>query len=146
MKREAVVAVLSSEGLALESISARTASSVVVVPTPTDTMEFRKSTRDLKAQSTAKEHSDEVRDGGRDPDVRRPGAGLGQSPARSKFFRAAFAGFVCSLLSISISPFLSRSFSLSLCRSSSLSLFWSMWVSLYFFLSVSRSLALFLAL
>jgi len=32
MKREAVVAVLASEGLALVSVSARTASSVVVVP------------------------------------------------------------------------------------------------------------------
>ena len=76
MKREAVVAVLASEGLALVSVSARTASSVVVVPTPT---------QDLKAQSAAKEHSSEVRGGSRDPGVGRPGAGPGRSPARSKF-------------------------------------------------------------
>ena len=85
MKREAVVAVLASEGLALVSVSARTASSVVVVPTPTDPMEFRKSTRDLKARSAANEHPNEVRGGGRDPGVGRPGAGPGRSPARSQF-------------------------------------------------------------
>ena len=37
--------------------SARTASSVVVVPTPTDPMGFLKSTRDFKAPSAAKEVS-----------------------------------------------------------------------------------------
>jgi len=63
--------------------SARTVSSVVVVPTPAGPMEFRKSTRDLKEQSAGKEHTNEVRDGGRDPGVRRPGAGLSQSPASS---------------------------------------------------------------
>ena len=63
--------------------SARTASSVVVVPTPTGPMEFHKSTRDLKEQSAGKEHTNEVRDGGRDPGVRRPGAGLSKSPASS---------------------------------------------------------------
>ena len=61
--------------------SARTSSSVVVVPTPMGPMEFHKSTRDLKEQSAGKEHTNEVRDGGRDPGVRRPGAGLSQSPA-----------------------------------------------------------------
>ena len=50
MKREAVVAVLVSEGPALVSVSARTASSVAVVPTPTDPMGFCKRTRDLKAR------------------------------------------------------------------------------------------------
>jgi hypothetical protein len=59
-----------------------------MVPTPTDRMEFRKSTRDLKAQSAAKEHSSEVRGGGRDPGVGRPGAGPGRSPASSKFVRS----------------------------------------------------------
>jgi len=49
--------------------SARRASSVVVVPTPTGPMEFCKSTRDLKEQSAGKEHTNEVRDGGRDPGV-----------------------------------------------------------------------------
>ena len=48
--------------------SARTVSSVVVVPTPTGPIEFRKSTQDLKGQSAGKEHTNEVRDGGRDPD------------------------------------------------------------------------------
>jgi len=48
-----------------------------MVPTPTDRMEFRKSTPDLKVQSAAKEHSSEVRGGGRDPGVGRPGAGPG---------------------------------------------------------------------
>jgi len=91
MKRETVEAVLASEGLALVSVSAWTASSVVVVPTPTNRMEFRKSTRDLKAQSAVKEHSNEVQGGGRDPGVGRPGAGPGRSPARSKF--------VCSFIS-----------------------------------------------
>ena len=69
--------------------STRAARREDVVPTPTDPMEFLKSRRDLKAQSAAKEHTNEVRGGGRDPDVRRPGAGLSQSPARSKFFRSA---------------------------------------------------------
>ena len=38
-----------------------------MVPTPTGSMEFRKSTRDLKERSAGKEHTNEVRDGGRDP-------------------------------------------------------------------------------
>jgi len=88
--REAVVSVLVSEGLAMVSISARTAGSVVVMPTSADPMEFHKSTRNLKAQSAAKEHSHEVRGGGRDLCVRRPGAGHGQSTACSKFFHASF--------------------------------------------------------
>jgi len=50
--------------------------------------EFHKSTRDLKARSPVKEHSNEVRGGGRDSGVERPGAGPGQSPARSKFVRS----------------------------------------------------------
>ena len=56
--------------------SASTASSVVVVPTPTGPIEFHMSTQDLKEQSARKEHTNEVRDGGRNPGVRRPGAGL----------------------------------------------------------------------
>jgi len=89
MKREAAVADLAAEGLALVSGSAGAASSVVVVPTPTDPVEFRKSTRDLKALSAEKEHTNEERGVGRDPGVRRPGAGRGQLPALSKIFRAA---------------------------------------------------------
>ena len=68
---------------------------VVVVPTPADPMGFLKSTRDVKARNAAKEHTNEVRSGGRGPGVRRPRAGLGQSPARSKFFRAAMHAFLC---------------------------------------------------
>ena len=66
---------------------------VVVVPTPADPIGFLKSTRDDKARNAAKEHTNEVRSGSCDPGVRRPGAGLGQSPARSKFFRAAMHAF-----------------------------------------------------
>ena len=67
------MAVLVSEDLALFSVSARTVDSVVVVTTPTEPMEFRKSTRDLKARSAANEHLNEVQGGGRDPGVVRPG-------------------------------------------------------------------------
>jgi len=35
-----------------------------------------------------KSHTNEMRSGSRDPGVKRPGDGLGQSPARSKFSRA----------------------------------------------------------
>ena len=49
--------------------SARAASSVVVVPTPTDPMGLLKSTRDVKAQSVAKEHTNEAQGGGRGPGV-----------------------------------------------------------------------------
>ena len=66
-----------------------TGSSAVVGPMPTDPVEFRKCARDLKALSAAKEYTSEERGGGRDPGVRRPGAGRGQLPARSKIFRAA---------------------------------------------------------
>ena len=58
--------------------SARAASSVIVVPTPIDPMGFRKSTQDVKAQSAAKEHTNETQGGVVDPGVRRPGDGLGQ--------------------------------------------------------------------
>jgi len=37
--------------------------------------------RDLKERTAEKERTNEVRDGGRDPGVRRPGAGLSQSSA-----------------------------------------------------------------
>ena len=66
---------------------------VVVVPTPADPIGFLKSTRDDKARNAAKEHTNEERSGSRNPGVRRPGAVLGQSPARSKFFRAAMHAF-----------------------------------------------------
>ena len=90
VKREAVIAGLASEGLALILGSVEPGSSAVVGPEPTDPVEFRKCARDLKALSAAKEHNNEERGGGRDPGVRRPGAGRGQLPARSKIFRAAF--------------------------------------------------------
>jgi len=51
---------------------ARATSSVVVVPTPTDPMVFRKSTRDVKAQSAVKENTNETRVSGGGPGVRRP--------------------------------------------------------------------------
>ena len=89
VKREAVIAGLASDGLALILGSAEAGSNAVVGPTPTDPVEFRKCARDLKALSAAKEYTNEERGGGRDPGVRRPGAGRGQFPARSKIFRAA---------------------------------------------------------
>ena len=55
VKREAVIAGLASEGLALILGSAEAGSSAVVGPMPTDPVEFRKCARDLKALSTAKE-------------------------------------------------------------------------------------------
>jgi len=95
VKREAVIAGLVSEGLALILCSAGAGSSAVVGPMPTDPVEFRKCARDLKALSAAQEHTNEERGGGRDPGVRRPSAGRGQLPARSKIFRAAMHIVVC---------------------------------------------------
>jgi len=89
VKREAVIAGLASEGLALILGSAEAGNSAAVGPTPTDPMEFRKCARDLKALSATKEHTNEERGGGRDPGVRRSGAGRGQLPARSKIFCTA---------------------------------------------------------
>jgi len=77
-----VIEGLASEGLALILGSAEAGSSLVVGPMPADPVEFRKCARDSKAFSAAKEHTNEERDGGRDPGVRRPGAGRGQLPAR----------------------------------------------------------------
>jgi len=51
LKREAVIAGLASEGLALILGSAEGGRSAVVGPTPTDPVEFRKRARDLKALS-----------------------------------------------------------------------------------------------
>jgi len=85
VKREAVIAGLASEGLALILGSAEAGSSAVVGPVPTDPLEFRKCARDLKALSAAKEYTNEKRGGGCDPGVRRPGAGRGQLPAHSLF-------------------------------------------------------------
>ena len=58
--------------------SARTAGSVVVFATPADPIGFRTRTRDVGAQSAAKEHTSEARGGNRGPGVRGPGADLGQ--------------------------------------------------------------------
>ena len=55
------------------------------VPTSTDPMGILKNTREFKAPGAGKEHTSEVRGGGRDPGVRRPGSGLGRPTARSKF-------------------------------------------------------------
>ena len=63
--------------------SAREARSVVVLPAPMDPMGFRKSTRDAKTQSAVEEHTNEARDSGGGPGVRRPGVGLGQLVAWS---------------------------------------------------------------
>ena len=59
VKREAVIAGLASEGLALLLGSAEAGSSAVVRPTPTDPVEFRKCARDLKAMNAAKEYTNE---------------------------------------------------------------------------------------
>ena len=77
-------------------VSARAANSVVVVITSTDSMGLLKRTREFKVPGAFKEHTNEVRGGGRDPGVRRPGAGLGRPTARSKFFRAAMHRFLSS--------------------------------------------------
>ena len=55
------------------------------VPTSTDPMGILKNTREFKAPGAGKEHTSELRGGGRDPGVRRPGSGLGRPTARSKF-------------------------------------------------------------
>ena len=44
------------------------------VPTSTDRMVILKNTREFKAPGAGKEHTSEVRGGGRDPGVRRPGS------------------------------------------------------------------------
>jgi len=83
VQREAVIAGLASEGLALILGSAEAGSSSVVGPMPTDPVEFRKCARDSKALSAAKEHTNEERGGGRDPGVTRMAQvwpGLGQLP------------------------------------------------------------------
>jgi len=95
VKREATIAGLASEGLALILGSAGAGSSAVVGPTPTDPVEFRKCARDLKTLSAAKKHTNEERGGSRDPGVRRPGAGRGQLPARSKIFNFSISRCVC---------------------------------------------------
>ena len=84
MKRGATIADLASEFLARMSGSAGGGSSVVVVPTPTDPAGIWRCARDLKTWSAVKKHTNVERGGSRDPGVRRPGAGRGQLPARSK--------------------------------------------------------------
>ena len=89
MERGATIADLASEFLARMSGSAEAGISVVVVPTPTNPAGIRRCARDLRTWSAAKKHTDEGRGGRRDAGVRRPGAGRGQLPARSKIYRAA---------------------------------------------------------
>jgi len=81
--------------------NAEAGSSAVVGPMPTDPVEVRKCARDLKALSAAKEHTNEERGGGRDPGIRRLGAGRGQLPVRSKIFRAAMHVFLFSVFNSS---------------------------------------------
>jgi len=61
VKREATIAGLASEGLAMISGSAGAGSSAVVGPTPTDPVpvEFRKCGRDLKTLSASQKHTNE---------------------------------------------------------------------------------------
>jgi len=84
VKREATIAGLASEGLVMILGSAGAGSRAVVGSTPTDPVEFRKCARDLKTLSAAQKHTNEEREGSRDPGVRRPGTGRGHLPARSK--------------------------------------------------------------
>ena len=88
------IADLASKFLAQEADSAEAGNSVVVVPTPTDPAGIRTSARGSRTWSAAKQNTDEGRGGRRDPGVRRPGAGRGQLPTRSKIFRAAISFFV----------------------------------------------------
>ena len=81
MRSEATIA-----GLAAISSSAGAGRSSVLGSTPTDPVEFRKCARDLKTLSAALKYTNEERGGSRDAGVRRPGAGRGQLPARSKIF------------------------------------------------------------
>jgi len=62
--------------------SARTAGSAFAVATPADPIGFRTRTRDVEAQSAAKEHTSEARGNDRGPGVRGPGADLGQRLSR----------------------------------------------------------------
>ena len=55
------------------------------VPTFTNPTGILKNTGELEAPGAGKEHTSEVRGGGRDPGVRRPGSGLGRPTASSKF-------------------------------------------------------------
>ena len=54
---------------------------MVVFATPADPMGFRPTTRDVKAQSAAKENTSEARGGDRRAGVRRPCADLGSAGA-----------------------------------------------------------------
>jgi len=91
VKREAVIAGLASEGLALILGSAGAGSSAFVGPMPKDPVEFRKCARDLKALSAGKDHTIEERGGSRDPGVRRPSGGVcPASPQEDKAFLAHF--------------------------------------------------------
>ena len=58
-------------------------------------MGILKNTREFKAPGAGKEHTSEVRGGGRDPGVRRPGSGLGRPTARSKFLCVLLCFIIC---------------------------------------------------
>jgi len=57
-------------------------------------MGILKNTREFKASGAGKEHTSEVRGGGRDPGVRRPDSGLGRPTARSKFL-SSIQDYIC---------------------------------------------------
>jgi len=61
---------------------ARTAGRAVVFATPADPIGFCTRTRDVEAQSAAKEHTSEARGDDRGPGVRGPGDDLGQHLSR----------------------------------------------------------------
>jgi hypothetical protein len=67
---------------------------VVVVPTPADPMGFLKSTRDVKARNAAKEHTNEVRSGGRGPGAL---VSVSRQHARSSFVPQCTRFFVSFL-------------------------------------------------
>ena len=92
MERRVTIADLASKFLAQKSGSAEAGNSVVVGPTPHGSSgDPGECARFEVVEHSGKRHTDEGRGGRRDPGVRRPGAGRGQLPARSKIFRAAFA-------------------------------------------------------
>ena len=80
----------------------------MVGPTPTDPAEFRECARDARMLSAAKKHTNEGQGGGRNPGVKRPDAGRGQSPAHSKILSCRNAG-VCLFSFDQIEYLLARS-------------------------------------
>jgi len=55
-------------------------------------MGILKNTQDFKAPGAVKEHTTEVRGGGRDPGVKRPGAGLGMATPADRLHTATGLG------------------------------------------------------